>query len=69
MSLCERCRYAMWDYEEYYSGKSCGMAGDTRQYFIYNCDKIDKLTDRELNDFNENKVEECEQYAYQEVDY
>ena len=34
---CETCKYAIWDSEEYHSGKSCGLPGPSSRAFVEGC--------------------------------
>lgn len=45
MSDCYTCKYAIWDSEEYYSGKECGMSGSSSRAFITECYKENPAID------------------------
>ena len=52
MSLCQTCKYAVWDYETYYDG--------SRQYFIEGCKKaLDEPEGDECEEYEED-VEEMD---------
>jgi len=59
MSDCRYCKYAIWDSEEYYSGKSCGLSGSSSRAFVEDCS-------RENAAFFDEGIE-CEDY--EEVNY
>lgn len=48
MSLCQTCKYAVWDYETYYGENQKYF----RQYFIEGCKKA----------LDEPEGDECEEY-------
>ena len=45
MSRCEDCKYAVWDYEEYYGG--------AKRWFVDDCKKCNSDDDGECDDFEE----------------
>jgi hypothetical protein len=50
MSLCQTCKYAVWDYETYYGGD--------RQYFIEGCKKaLDEPEGDECEEYEEDTEE------------
>ena len=51
MILCHKCKYAMFDYEEYYNTKS-------KQSFVYDCKKNNDIENsEECEDFIEEQYE------------
>lgn len=51
MSKCEECKYAIWDYYDYFGG--------AKQYFVYDCEKTDGLTGEQFFKFINSTLDDC----------